>query len=123
MAYEYVLADLLAKNEGALGALFLDDRGETVDLVCADSSPYQMKIVGAYLGIHLRQVEEFLRGIGDGEPRWLHVEKDTVHYYAVPLPDGYSLVLVQRAPALSAHARRTLEAARDSLYRELFATG
>jgi hypothetical protein len=123
MAYEYVLADLLSKNEGALGVLFLDDRGETVDMACADSSPYQMKIVGAYLGIYLRQVEEFLRSSGSGGTRWLHVEKDAVHYYVVPLPDGYSVILVQRAPALSAHARRTLEAARDSLYRELFATG
>jgi hypothetical protein len=122
MPYEYILADLLAKNDGAMGVLFLDDSGETVDLACADTSPYQMRVIGAYLGIYLRQIEQFLRSAGHGEPRWLHIEKDAVHFYAVPLPDGYYLALVQHAPALAAHARRTLEEARENLHRELFAT-
>ena len=32
MPFQYVLANLLAKNEGAVGVLFLDDSGETIDL-------------------------------------------------------------------------------------------
>ncbi len=120
MPYQYILADLLAKNDGAVGVLFLDDSGETVDLACADASPYQMRVVGAYVGIYLRQIESFLRSNDHGEPRWLHIEKDTLHLYAVPLPDSYYLVLVQRAPALSARARRSLEQAREALARELF---
>jgi len=121
MPYHYILANLLARNEGAVGVLFLDDSGETVDLAVAESSPYQMRVVGAYVGIYLRQMEQFLLAEGHGEPRWLHVEKEGLHLYAVPLPDGYYLVLVQRAPALAAAARRSLEEARDHLARELFA--
>lgn len=120
MPYHYILANLLAENEGAVGVLFLDDTGETVDLAVAESSPYQMRVVGAYVGIYLRQMETFLRSEGHGEPRWLHIEKDGLHLYAVPLPDGYYLVLVQRAPALAATARRALEAAREQLSRALF---
>ncbi len=33
--------------------------------------------------------------------------RTALHLYAVPLPDGYYLVLVQRAPALAAAARRS----------------
>ena len=121
MPYHYILAKLLAANEGAVGVLFLDDSGETVDLAVAEMSPYQMRVVGAYVGIYLRQMENFLRSEDHGAPRWLHIEKDALHIYAVPLPDGYYLVRVQRAPALAAAARRALEEAAEHLARELFA--
>jgi hypothetical protein len=51
----------------------------------------------------------------------MHIEKESLHIYVAPLPDGYFLVLVQRAPALSAQARASLAEACDLLTRELFA--
>jgi hypothetical protein len=39
----------------------------------------------------------------------------------VPLPDGYSLALVQKHPALVAQARASLGEAVEQLARELFA--
>jgi predicted regulator of Ras-like GTPase activity (Roadblock/LC7/MglB family) len=99
MPYQYILANLLARNEGAVGVLFVDDSGETVDLACADFSPFQMRVVAAYVGIYLRQVQEFFGEMENGAPNWFHIEKDSLHIYVAPLPDGYFLVLVQRAPA------------------------
>lgn len=119
--FQYVLANLLANNDDALGALFLDDNGETVDLACAGYTPYQMRVVGAYLGIYLRQIEKVFTGTEVGEPRLIHIEKKVVHIYAMPLPDGYYLVLVQRHPALVARARETMVEAAAQLTRELFA--
>lgn len=118
--FQYVLANLLANNDQALGALFLDDNGETVDLACAGYTPYQMRVVGAYLGIYLRQIEKVLTGSEAGQPRLIHIEKKVVHIYAMPLPDGYYLVLVQRHPALVARARATMVEAAAQLTRELF---
>ena len=66
--FQYVLANLLANNDEALGALFLDDNGETVDLACAGYTPYQMRVVGAYLGIYLRQIEKVLTAALDRLP-------------------------------------------------------
>lgn len=120
MAHEYILTDLLARNDGAVGTLFLDETGETVDLACSEFGPYQMKVLGAYIGIYLRQLQEFLASGGHGNPTWLHIEKDDLHIYAMPLPDGYFVVLVQRGPAIVAKARRSLTEARDQLTRELF---
>lgn len=119
--FQYVLANLLANNDQALGALFLDDNGETVDLACAGYTPYQMRVVGAYLGIYLRQLEKVLTGTEVGQPRLIHIEKKEVHIYAMPLPDGYYLVLVQRRPSLVARARATMSEAAAQLTRELFA--
>jgi len=118
--FRYVLANLLANNKDALGALFLDGTGETVDLACADFSPYDMKIVGAYLGIYLRSFEKLLAGNDLGSLRIVHIEKRGIHIHMVPLPDEYCLALVQKHPALVAQARASLAEAVEQLKNELF---
>jgi len=121
MVFQYVLANLLAHNDHALGALFLDGTGETVDLACGtDFSPYEMRVIGAYLGIYLRQLDRLLASNDLGEARMIHIEKKALHIYVVPLPEGYHLALVQSHPALVARARETLNAAVEQLKQELF---
>jgi hypothetical protein len=120
MVYQDVLANLLADNDHALGALFLDGTGETVDFACGSGfNPYELRIIGAYLGIYLRQLEKVLANNDLGEPRMIHIEKTSLHVYVVPLLDGYHVALVQRHPALVAHARETLNVAVEELKREL----
>lgn len=121
MVFQYVLANLLANNDHALGALFLDGSGETVDLACGTGfTPYEMRVIGAYLGIYLRQLDRVLVNNDLGEARMIHIEKKSLHIYVVPLPDGYHLALVQRHPALVARARESLNEAVEQLKRELF---
>ncbi|MEM9553443.1 MAG: hypothetical protein AAGC60_04235 [Acidobacteriota bacterium] len=120
MPFQYTLANLLADNRGALAVLFLDETGETVDLACSEFTPYEMKIVGAYLGIYLRQIQTMLEANEIGIAQVLHIEKDEIHLFATPLPDDYYLVLVQKRPALVAHSRRTLLAAAAEIAREIF---
>ncbi|HSS76982.1 MAG TPA: hypothetical protein VLV54_09575 [Thermoanaerobaculia bacterium] len=122
MVFQYVLANLLAHNDHALGALFLDGTGETVDLACGtDFSPYEMRVIGAYLGIYLRQLERLLASNDLGEARMIHIEKKALHIYVVPLHEGYHLALVQGHPAMVAHARETMALAVEQLRQELFA--
>jgi hypothetical protein len=47
MVFQFILANLLANNDRAVGVLFLDGTGETVDLACSEFTPYDMRIVGA----------------------------------------------------------------------------
>ena len=120
MPYEYILANLLANNDGALAVLFVDEVGETVDLARSDFSHHDLKVLGAYVGIYQRQLSEMLDSSDFGRFEMLHIEEDKVHLYATPLPDGYSLVLVQRRPGMVARARETLLAARSQMAREIF---
>jgi len=121
MPFQYILANLLAANEGAAGVLFLDDAGETVDLACADfTTPYDLRVLGAYLGIYLRQIEDVTARGNLGPTRMIHIERDGLHIYAMTLPDGYHVALVQRRPGLVAKARQTLGSATDELRREFF---
>jgi|CXWL01.1.fsa_nt_gi predicted regulator of Ras-like GTPase activity (Roadblock/LC7/MglB family) len=115
MPYDFILARLLAQTEGAAGVIFLDDSGETVDLAVSDFTPFQMKILGAYLGIHLRQLGRVLETLGAGPAREVHIEREHAHVYAVPVSDGYSVALVQHRPGLSAVAQLNLHAAAREL--------
>lgn len=121
MPFQYILANLLAANRNAVGVLFLDDSGETVDLATSEFEPYDLKIVGAYLGIHLRGLEKMLSENQMETVSMLHIEYESLHLMAVTLPDGYSLVLIQRSPVVVAQARRSLEEAQRQMTASLFA--
>jgi hypothetical protein len=118
--FQYILANLLANNDDAVGVLFLDGSGETVDLACSEFTPYQMRVLGAYLGIYLRRLERLLADNDLGKPLLIHIEKKAVHIYAMPVADGYYLGLVQGHPALVARTRKSMEDAVGQLTRELF---
>ena len=120
MPFDYILGNLLARNDGAVGALFLDDSGETVDLACAESTPTQIRIVGAYVGIYLRQLERLAASVDLGDPEVLHVAHQGLDIFAAPVAEGYSLALLLRRPALAATARRSLLAASEEIRQELF---
>lgn len=120
MPFQYTLANLLAANPGTVAVLFLDETGETVDMACCDYTPYQMKIVGAYMGIYWRQVLTLFETLPLGQPKVLHIEKEGLNLFAAPIADGYYLALVQRRPAVVALTRRSLIKACDEIVREIF---
>ena len=120
MPFQYVLANLLADNPDAEAALFLDDAGETVDFACADQSPFEMRLLGAYLGIYLRLIGEMISGAQLGATRLFHIENPRHHLHLIALPDGYYLVLVQSRPAMVGKARWSLQAAAEQLKSEIF---
>ena len=121
MPFQYVLANLLAEHPDALAVIFLDDAGETIDLASVEYAPFDLQIIGAYLGIYLRQLREVTERTALGSPEFVHFELEKAHLYLMTLPDGYYLAMVQRPPALLATARRSLRRAADQLRREVFA--
>jgi hypothetical protein len=120
MSFTPLLGRLLDQTPEAVAALFLDESGETVEMVASDLPEEDIRLVGAYLGIHLRQLGRILRDARMGEPRWVHLEKDALHLHVLTLPDGYYLMLIQRRPAVVASARRCLLQAAEELRREAF---
>jgi hypothetical protein len=120
MPLQYVLADLLADHPDAIGVLFLDDSGETVDFASIDDSPYEIQLLGAYLGIYLRRLGDIVEGAELGTVRKLYIEFRDRHFHVAILPDGYCLALVQRQPALVASARVRLGHAATAIAREVF---
>lgn len=122
MSFQDVLARLLTENDHAVGAIFLDDTGETIDLASTESSTYELKVVGAHLSIHLQRLGRILSENELGLTRVLHFQVEGLHTFTMPLPDGYHLALLQRAPALVGRSVRSLRRAVASLHEELFAS-
>lgn len=120
MPFQYILANLLAENDRAVGVLFMDGTGETVDVVCSGYTPEQLKVVGAYLGIYFRQLDRAMESAELGGPRMIHIEVGELHILATALPDEYYLVLVQKRPAVVARSRVSLLEAATELGHELF---
>ena len=106
MPFQYILGNLLADLDGAVGALFFDEAGETIDLASSELAPDELRVLGAYLGISLRQLRRALGDVGVGGPRLLHVERSGLHVHAITFPEGYTLAVVQRPPGLAARTRR-----------------
>ncbi|MFQ5528140.1 MAG: hypothetical protein ACE5GX_18035 [Thermoanaerobaculia bacterium] len=120
MPFHYVLAELLARVPRAIGVLFLDDSGETIDVATTEYTPEDLRVFGAYFGISLRQARTTMEPTRLGEPGLIHVRQGDVNVHAIYLPDEYSLVLLQAAPGSTAMARRCLKSAVADLERELF---
>jgi predicted regulator of Ras-like GTPase activity (Roadblock/LC7/MglB family) len=119
MPFQYVLANLLVENPDAEAALFLDDSGETIDFACAERNPYEMRLVGAYLGIYLRLIGGLIAEANMGSTQLFHLERERRHLHVIALPDGYYLVLVQSQPAQVARARLSLVQAAEQITREV----
>ena len=104
-----------------MAVIFLDDAGETIDLASVEYAPFDLQIIGAYLGIYLRQIGQVTQQTSLGSPRFVHFELEKAHLYLMTLPDGYYLAMVQRTPTLLGTARRSLSRAAEQLRREVFA--
>lgn len=121
MPFQYILADLIASSENAVGAIFLDDTGEAVDLASVGLSPFDLRIVGANLGLYLRSAGRSLQDSPLGSPRLIHIEGERLQIHVVTLPDGYYLALVLDGAGLVGPARRNLLEASEKLARTVLA--
>lgn len=120
MPFQYVLAELLAKVPAAVATVFLDDSGETIEVATTDFSPEELKILGAYFGISLRQARGLVETTRLGNLEFVYLRQGKLNLHAVCMPDDYCLVLVQSAPSSATAARRHLKNAVADLERELF---
>ncbi len=120
MPFQYILANLLAQSPNAVAVMFMDDAGETVDLATSKYQPFDVQIVGAYLGIYLRQMQAALETADIGVPEAMQIHHENLHIHLRTLPDGYFLALIQKKAGLSGRGRYRVGRAAEQLASELF---
>ncbi len=120
MDFQYVLADLLAKVEGALGVLFLDYDGETVEAMGCTNSIYDIKVLGAYQGIFLGKAKTFARELNLGTCEETIMQIGREKFVTRALPDGYYITLILGEEASEGIARRELQRAGKKISEILF---
>lgn len=119
MPFNYLLTNLLVDIPEAVGAIFLDDDGETVDFVTRHGEPFDLKVEGAYQGIFGRQLDSTISTAGIGDLECFVVEGDELATLTHILPAGYYVVLVARKPIARARAQHHLRQTAKMLAREI----
>ena len=119
MPFNYLLTNLLVDVPEAVGAIFLDEEGETVDYVTRHGEPFDLKVEGAYQGIFTRQLSSTSTDTGIGELECFVVEGESLATLTHILPAGYYVVLVARRPVARARAQHHLRLTAKMLAREI----
>ena len=119
MPFNYLLTNLLVDVPEALGAIFLDDEGETVDFVSRHGEPFDLTVEGAYQGIFTRQLGSTTTTAGIGDLECFVVEGTELATLTHVLPAGYYVVLVARRPVARARAQHHLRQTARLLAHEI----
>lgn len=122
MSSHSTLTRALSDDPTAVAILFLDDTGEVIDSAHADGLSHDLSVIGAYLEIHLRKLRDVALEWDNERSNFIHFEKGQYQYMAVPLPEGYFLVIVHGRPAVVARGRRALSNTVEAVTQEFFAT-
>jgi len=122
VGFREILVDVLQSVGGAIGAIFLDSEGESVEVVSArpfDTDDHDLRVIGAYSGIFLSQLRRITEATNAGEARRFKIDFAASKIFCCVLRDGYYLVLVVDAGAVEGVVWQRLERCRDQLLGEM----
>ena len=94
MPFNYLLTNLLVDVPHAVGAIFVDPEGESVEWVTRHGDPFDLKVEGAYHSIFMRQLENLSTSVKVGAINSFVLEGSQLVTLTQALPDGYYVVLL-----------------------------
>jgi hypothetical protein len=119
MPFNYILTNLLVDVPEAVGAIFLDHEGETIECVTREGDPYELKVEGAYHSIFKRRINQAFEATEAGIVRSYTISAAHLTSLTELLSDGYYVVLVLRRNGLPTKAGFYLRRAARVIEREL----
>ena len=120
MSFQRILYDLLAGTDGAMGAVFLDDHGETVDALSYEHvEPDELRAFGAYQGIFLDRLRAIAARIESGPPKRFTIAYENARVLSLDVQDGYYVVLLMHAEASEGLAWHRLDQCKERLIGEM----
>jgi predicted regulator of Ras-like GTPase activity (Roadblock/LC7/MglB family) len=117
--FQYLLTNLVVDVPGAQGAIFVDPEGEAVDFVARRTTPYELKLEGAYHGIFLRRAGQLARLVGGGDLTHVTIMGRKMQAMGLVLAGGYYLVLMMEPGAPPAVAVAAMRRTADALNQEI----
>lgn len=122
IVFRKILHELLASTPGAIGAVFLDHEGETVELLHDrpfEAEDHDIKVMGAYQGIFFMLLRELCDRVEAGRPERFKVEFAAAKVLSWDMKDGYYLVLLVDSHASEGLAWRQLAHCREKIMAEI----
>ncbi len=112
----------MQNTPGAIGAIFLDQQGEAVELWAErvfDIGPEGLRAIGAYEGIFLSDLKRACERIAAGKPQRLTIDFAHAKVLSCDLKEGYYLVLVIEHDANEGIAWQRIRSCRERLMHEI----
>ena len=120
MVFQRILYDLLAATDGAMGAVFLDWEGETVEALSYEHiEPDELRAFGAYQGLFLNRLRKIAEKAQAGAPHRFMIAFENAKVLSLDLKDGYYVIILIHAESAEALAWRHLEDCKKRLLAEM----
>ncbi|HMC22083.1 MAG TPA: hypothetical protein VKL19_09570 [Thermoanaerobaculia bacterium] len=122
MSFQEILREMLESTPGAIGAVFLDQQGEAIELFAErvfDIGWEGLRAIGAYEGIFLSDLKRACERLSAGKLLRLSIEFEHAKVLSCDLKEGYYLVLVIAAGASEGIAWQRVHQCRERLLAEL----
>jgi len=114
MSFRKPLEQIVEKASGAVGAVFVDDDGETIDQY-TNGSTYEISLAGAHQGLIFQLMEKIVENVEDVQDRQsvaaVTIKSDLNTFTMVPVEEGTFLVLVQDETGIQRQGLRVLQEA------------
>ncbi len=116
MASEFaeVLAELVGGTPGAMGAVFIDWEGESVDQF-GHIPELDIRLMGAHWGIILNQIKSLTDKHALGQPRSIMLSSEQADVIIQTITEDYCVVLTMKKGSHLATAMRELDRAVESI--------
>jgi predicted regulator of Ras-like GTPase activity (Roadblock/LC7/MglB family) len=92
MTFKGILADLLARIPGGLGAILVDWEGEAVDQAGVIDD-YELKVIGAHKGLILGNLRRAVARVEGNRLQEVAITTEQVQTLILPVNEDYCLVL------------------------------
>lgn len=119
MTFADILRDLVINTEGAVAAIFMDREGEAVQIIGEDFLRDELKVIGAYQGIFLSEIQRISGALNLGSAERFKIDWEGSTMLNRMLPDGYYLVMVLCTGSNEARAWQELERCGERLRTEI----
>lgn len=120
--FEQILRESIATTPGAIGAIVLDQEGESIEFWAErvfDIGAEGLRAIGAYQGIYLADLKRICERAGAGRPIRFTTEFSNAKVLTWDLKEGYYLVLIVDPSANEGIAWHHLRSCRQRLLAEL----
>lgn len=120
--FEAILRDLLESTPGAIGAIVLDQEGESIHFWAErvfEIGPDGLKAVGAYQGIYLSELKRIAERVDLGDLRRFTIDFVHARVLTFNLKEGYYVVLITDPNVNDGLAWHHLRSCRQRLLAEL----
>ena len=114
MPFKDILGLLVESVRGGVGAVLVDDQGESVDVFTHGDS-YEIRLAGAHHGIILTLLEKIMESSGNGDRlHSLSIRSELLAYTIMPVGEGLFVVLMQDETGIPSQGLKALRnAARE----------